>query len=954
MNQIFTIAQKELKTYFGTPMAALFIGIFLLSSLFSFFWIESFFARNIADVRPLFSWMPLLMCFLVAALTMRQWSEEEKSGTLEILLTLPLRLHHLVLGKFLAALILVFLALLLTLGLPVTVSMIGALDWGPVIGSYLGALLLAAAYISIGLFISSRTDNQIIALMLTVFVTGSLYLIGTSGITDFFGNRGADLLRSLGSGSRFASIERGVIDLRDILYYLSLTLFFISLNVFSLDSKRWSGGSSTASYRRQALLALLLIGANLFVVNIWFAKINTLRLDLTAQKEYSLSPATKDLLLTLSEPLQIKGFFSARTHPQLSPLVPQIKDMMQEYEIAAKGKISVSFVDPREDEEIEAEAKRLYGITPVAFQVAGRYEAAVINSYFHILIGYGDQYVVLGFENLIEAKPGSDGQLLVSLRNLEYDLTKSIKNVAYSFQSLSTVFEQNPHISLLSVFTPDTLPEPFQPIPKFIRQAVQTINTEVGDKLSLEEIIPEDEKSRQIINQQFGIEPLIVSFFSQETFYLHLLLKSGDTIEQLYLTPDMTEVDIRQEIEGALKRNGSGFTKTIGIWTPGDEHTLDQLDVMHHGGGSNYKIFQQILGESYNLKETDLSTGRIEGDVDVLLLVAPNDLTNRDLLAVDQYLMRGGTVIALAGNYLLDLSPQAESLLVTEIDNGLTDVLAHYGVTVGKSMVMDQQNEPFPIPISRDVGGITIQEIEQVPYPLFVDVRPENMEKDSDITANLPAVTMNWVSPLLLDNAKLQKNRVSVLLKSSDQSWLRTETDITPNFDQFPDHGFAFDADMQQQILAVIVSGTFDSYFAHRPDPRLEPTEEVLAEQENTSLPLIKKSPDSSRLVVLGSADFINDAVISMSQGMGRDRFLNGLEFIQNIIDWSVADEDLLTIRSRGSHTKILAPLTTGEQAFWEWLNYGVSLLALILISFYGASLRRKEKPMALTEIINE
>lgn len=940
MNQIFTIAGKELKTYFGTPMAAIFIGIFLLSSLFSFFWIESFFARNIANVRPLFSWMPILLCFLTAALTMRQWSEEEKSGTLEILLTLPLRIHHLILGKFLAALILVSIALLLTLGLPVTVSIIGPLDWGPVLGSYLGALLVAAAYISIGLFISSRTDNQIIALMLTVLLTGSLYLIGSSGITDIFANKGADLLRSLGSGSRFASIERGVVDLRDILYYLSLTLFFLSLNAFSLDKKRWSESPSTAGYRSRAVPALLFFGISLLVMNILLSKTNTARLDLTAQKEYSLSPATKDLLSTLSEPLSMKGFFSARTHPLLSPLVPQIKDMMQEYEIAAKGNISVSFVDPREDEEIEAETRRLYGISPVSFQVSGRYEAAVINSYFHILIQYGDKFVVLGFENLIEAKPGSDGQPVVSLRNLEYDLTKSIKNVAYSLQTMSTVFEQNPHISLFSVYTPDTLPEPFQPIPEFIRQAVQDINTEVGGKLIFEEIIPEDESSRQIVNRQFSIEPLLMSFFSQETFYLHLLLQSGDTTEQLYLTPDMSEVDIRQEIAGALKRNGAGFTKTIGFFRPGEDKVLEQMDMMHHGGGSNYTIFQQILGESYNIKETDLSTGRVENDVDVLLLVAPKDLTDTDRLAVDQYLMRSGAVVALAGNFLLDLSPQAESLQVTEIEDGLNDLLSHYGVTVGPSMVMDEQNEPFPIPVEREIGGIIIQEIDQIDYPFFVDVRPENMARDSDITANLPAVTMNWVSPLLLDNDKLNNNTVSVLLQSSDQSWLRTDTDINPDFDQFPDLGFASEPDIQQYALAVVVSGTFHSYFADRPDPRPAPP-----------LPLIKKSPESSRLVVIGSADFINDAVISMSQGMGRDRFLNGLEFIQNIIDWSVADKDLLTIRSRGSHTKLLAPLTTREQAFWEWLNYGGSLLALILISFYGASRRRKEKPMTL---INE
>ncbi|HSR36115.1 MAG TPA: ABC transporter permease subunit, partial [Desulfurivibrionaceae bacterium] len=130
MHQSLAVAKKELKAYFGSPMAAIFIGAFLLASLYSFFWQETFFARSLADIRPLFRWMPLLMIFLAAALTMRQWSEEQRMGTLEVLLTLPVRLGHLVAGKFLAVLALIGLALAFTLGLPLTVSVMGNLDWG--------------------------------------------------------------------------------------------------------------------------------------------------------------------------------------------------------------------------------------------------------------------------------------------------------------------------------------------------------------------------------------------------------------------------------------------------------------------------------------------------------------------------------------------------------------------------------------------------------------------------------------------------------------------------------------------------------------------------------------------------------------------------------------------------------------------------------------------------------
>jgi ABC-2 type transport system permease protein len=134
MKAMRSIIRKELDSYFSSPMALIFIGVFLAITLFKFFFIDSFFGRGIADVRPLFRSLPVLLIFLIAALTMRQWSEEQQTGTLEVLFTMPIRLIQLVMGKFLATLVLVIVTLAITLILPITVSMMGSLDWGPVIG----------------------------------------------------------------------------------------------------------------------------------------------------------------------------------------------------------------------------------------------------------------------------------------------------------------------------------------------------------------------------------------------------------------------------------------------------------------------------------------------------------------------------------------------------------------------------------------------------------------------------------------------------------------------------------------------------------------------------------------------------------------------------------------------------------------------------------------------------
>ena len=185
MTTILRIAKKEFGAFFSSPIAFIFIGVFLAATLFIFFWVEKFFATNIAEIRPLFSWMPILMIFLTAAVTMRLWAEERRAGTLEFLLTSPVSPCDLVLGKFFACLWLVGVSLILTLPLPVTVSFLGPLDWGPVLGGYVATMFLAAAYIAIGLFVSVKSDNQIVSLITSSLICFLFYLIGSDMLIGF-------------------------------------------------------------------------------------------------------------------------------------------------------------------------------------------------------------------------------------------------------------------------------------------------------------------------------------------------------------------------------------------------------------------------------------------------------------------------------------------------------------------------------------------------------------------------------------------------------------------------------------------------------------------------------------------------------------------------------------------------------------------------------------------------
>jgi ABC-2 type transport system permease protein len=952
MKQILTITRKELRSYFGSPMAMIFIGAFLIATLFSFFWVDTFFARGIADVRPLFRWMPVLMIFIAAALTMRQWSEEQRSGTLEILLTLPVSTTQLVIGKFVAVVALIGIALALTLFIPITVTLLGNLDWGPVIGGYLAAILLASAYAAIGLFVSSRTDNQIVALLSTGLVCGALYLVGSSGVTNLVGNELGEILRAIGAGSRFESIQRGVIDLRDLLYYVTLAGIFLVLNVLSLKAKGWSAGEQTLPKRRGLAITSALLIVNLLVANVWVHPLRSLRLDLTQYREYSLSRATRSLLDGLQEPLLIRGYFSERTHPLLAPLVPKVRDMLQEYALASRGRVQVEIIDPAQEPEREAEANQVYGIRPTPFQIAGRYESSIINSYFDILIQYGDQSATLGFGDLIEVKQEGSG-IDVQLRNLEYDLTSNIKKVVYGFQSVDTVLASlSDSVEMTIYVTPNTMPQSLSDIPATMEKVVQDIAAQSNGKLTYKLVDPTQAGSPmtpQQLYDTYGIQPFAASLFSNDVYYMHMVLKVGTEENVIYPSGEMSEADVRSSVESALKRMSTGFLKVVGIWSPPTTPTQDMWGQTVQPL-SSWNQVREALRQEYEVRDLDLSTGSIAPDVDVVLIIAPQGFTDMELYAIDQYLMRGGTVLLAAGNTVIDQDPYGGGLTGRFIADGVAGLLEHYGITVQQGMVLDPQNEPFPMPVVRQVGNFQVQEYQALNYPYFVDVRSASMGRNNPIVSNLAAITLNWASPIHIDQTKNAERQVEVLLSSTSGAWFQNDPiNIQPDLELYPESGFAQPSATQVYTLAVTVQGTFDSYFAGKASPFETATE------EGATLPpagpgTIEQSPETARLLVVGSAEFVDDIVFQISSSMSGDRYLNSLQFVKNAVAWATEDLDLLEIQARGAESRVLAAMDESEQSFWEIVNYGAALLALLALGGFVSMRRRNEQPMELVQ----
>jgi ABC-2 type transport system permease protein len=221
---------------------------------------------------------------------------------------------------------------------------------------------------------------------------------------------------------------------------------------------------------------------------------------------------------------------------------------------------------------------------------------------------------------------------------------------------------------------------------------------------------------------------------------------------------------------------------------------------------------------------------------------------------------------------------------------------------------------------------------------------------------------MNWASPVQIDEEKNAGREVTTLLASSPGSWLKTDTNIQPDLETYPQFGFPVEGEPQAYPLAVSVQGSFESYFKDKPSPLTAQEEETaapadpLAEpasveppEQPTTVGTIDSSPETARLVVIGSAEFLNDIVFDLSASLTRDRYLNSLQFMQNTVDWSVEDLDLLNIRSRGTSVRVLNPLTESEQSFWEGLNYVLALLALGAIGVVWRMRRQNEQPMELT-----
>jgi len=235
MNAALTIAKREIRTYFNSPIAYIVVTVFMLLAGYLFF--GSLFIERQAEMRSYFNLMPLLLSFIVPAMAMRLIAEEKGSGSLEMLITMPVRDWQVVFGKFLGGMTLLATLVGLTLFYAVTVMLVGPLDRGPAIGGYIGILLMGGSYMAIGVMASTFTRNQIVAFIIGFAISFALFLFYR--LVQFTPESVQPIIAYLSIESHFEAISRGVIDSRDVVYYLSVMVVSLVIATVSLESRKW-------------------------------------------------------------------------------------------------------------------------------------------------------------------------------------------------------------------------------------------------------------------------------------------------------------------------------------------------------------------------------------------------------------------------------------------------------------------------------------------------------------------------------------------------------------------------------------------------------------------------------------------------------------------------------------------------------------------------------------------
>ena len=384
------LVKKELRILFNNPSSYIVLIVFLI--LWQFLFFRNALLVGESSLRILYDYLPWVMLILAPAITMGSISKEKDDGTLEMLLTQPVRDTEVLVAKWISSLIFITAALIFALPVAFSFSLFGPFDWGIFAGQLLSSILFSASLIALGIFISSLFTNQIASLLLTVLASFLSLVIGTELITANLPNAIVPFLEKLSLLSHLESLSRGVIDIRDLLYFASFIVIFLSLSFLQLMKRKY--GNLRYRYRTYQIGIMLLTGIFL-MVSLLGDRIPG-RIDLTAGRIYTLSAGSVKILKNLPDIVTVTLYASTNLPPQYSPILRETKDILHDIKTRGGNKINYFQKDPGSSETVNTEAGRK-GIQQIQFNVVGREEFQVKTGFLGIALDYAGKNEVIPF-----------------------------------------------------------------------------------------------------------------------------------------------------------------------------------------------------------------------------------------------------------------------------------------------------------------------------------------------------------------------------------------------------------------------------------------------------------------------------------------------------------------------------------------------------------------------------
>ncbi len=517
---------------------------------------------------------------------------------------------------------------------------------------------------------------------------------------------------------------------------------------------------------------------------------------------------------------------------------------------------------------------------------------------------------------------------LIALKQyVRFDLTQDQK---YSISKVSkaSVDDLEDEV-LVKVFFSTQLPPEFIPIATHVRDLLSEYESHSKGKLVVQYLDPglDEELKREV--QELGIPEVQMNVLNKDKLqvqsgYMGLTLFYADKHENLPIISRKNLANFEYDFTAALKRLLADELKTVGFLRGHGEHGFSQFPEKGQEASQDYKQVVQFLSQLYKIRSVSLEEGQpIEG-IDTLIIAGPKErLSERELFEIDQFIMNSGRVI-----FLVDQLENTRGLTLTPVESGLADLIRHYGVKVGRDLVLDVLHETVPF----SSGGYQFW----VPYPYWPKLTAAHFDQESPIVNGLESISMPWVSSLDYNESSAQEGvKIKMLAQTTPQGWIQNDFSVDPNRE------FDITEEQRKQIgVVALLEGSFQSYFKGRPVPALvEENEEgeiteVLGSAEGREVK--ERTQEPTQLIVVGDSDFIGDAMVG--------NYRSNLVLFLNAVDYLTLDSQLSQIRSKRITSRPLDELTESKKRLIKFVAIFAPSLLLVLCGLVRWFLQSRKK----------